>query len=122
MKILVYGSKSFEDYPTFMRGVVVAIEEHLYKNPNKIQILTAGPRRVNGYSAEFINRSEALFRQKNIRTKFTRVKYEEILENMENYEIDHVVSFNSKSDPDKFFDSIITKAEKLKIPASYYRY
>jgi hypothetical protein len=121
MKILVYGSKSFEDYPTFMRGVVVAIEENLYKQDKQIKLLAAGPRRINGYAAEFINRSEGLFRQKKIWTKFTRVKYEDVLENLEKYEIDHIVSFNSKSDPDKTFDAIIRKAEKLKIPASYYK-
>jgi hypothetical protein len=122
MKILVYGSKTFQDYPTFMRGVVVAIEENLYKQDTKIQILTAGPRKISAYTAEFINMSESFFKQKKIKTKFTRVKYEDVLENMESYEIDHVISFNSKGDPDKFFDSILNKAEKLKIPASYYRY
>jgi hypothetical protein len=41
---------------------------------------------------------------------------------MESYDIDYVVSFNSKGDPEKLFDSILSKAEKLNIPASYYRY
>lgn len=122
MKILVYGTQKFEDYPTFMRGLVVAIEENLVKQDSVIQVLTAGPRRINSYTAEFINRSENYFKQKKIRTKFTRVKYEDVLSNMESYDIDYVVSFNSKGDPEKLFDSILTKAEKLNIPASYYRY
>lgn len=122
MKILVYGTQKFEDYPTFMRGLVVAIEENLVKQDPVIQVLTAGPRRINSYTAEFINRSENYFKQKKIRTKFTRVKYEDVLANMESYDIDYVVSFNSKGDPEKLFDSILTKAEKLNIPASYYRY
>lgn len=122
MKILVYGTQKFEDYPTFMRGLVVAIEENLVKQDSVIQVLTAGPRRINSYTAEFINRSENYFKQKKIRTKFTRVKYEDVLANMESYDIDYVVSFNSKGDPEKLFDSILTKAEKLNIPASYYRY
>lgn len=122
MKILVYGTQKFEDYPTFMRGLVVAIEENLVKQDPVIQVLTAGPRKINSYTAEFINRSEGYFKQKKIRTKFTRVKYEDVLANMESYDIDYVVSFNSKGDPEKLFDSILTKAEKLNIPASYYRY
>jgi hypothetical protein len=125
MKILVYGSKDFGDYPTFMRGVVVAIEENLHKNgyqEKHIKILTAGPRRINGYTAEFINRSEDMFKQKKIWTKFARAKYQDVLENLESYNIDHIVSFNSKSDPDKNHDALIRKAEELKIPASFYRY
>jgi hypothetical protein len=122
MKILVYGTQKFEDYPTFMRGLVVAIEENIVKQDPVIQVLTAGPRRINSYTAEFINRSENYFKQKKIRTKFTRVKYEDVLSNMESYDIDYVVSFNSKGDPEKLFDSILSKAEKLNIPASYYRY
>jgi hypothetical protein len=122
MKILVYGTQKFEDYPTFMRGLVVAIEENIVKQDSVIQVLTAGPRRINSYTAEFINRSENYFKQKKIRTKFTRVKYEDVLSNMESYDIDYVVSFNSKGDPEKLFDSILSKAEKLNIPASYYRY
>lgn len=122
MKILVYGSQKFDSYPTFMRGVVVAIEDNLYKQDSKIEILAAGPRKINAFSAEFINRSEGLFKQKKIRTKFTRVKYQDILDNLEKYGVDHIVSFNSKSDPEKSFDPIITKAEGLKIPASFYRY
>jgi hypothetical protein len=122
MKILVYGTQKFEDYPTFMRGLVVAIEENLVKQDSVIQVLTAGPRKINSYTAEFINRSENYFKQKKIRTKFTRVKYEDVLSNMESYNIDYVVSFNSKGDPEKLFDSILSKAEKLNIPASYYRY
>jgi hypothetical protein len=122
MKILVYGTQKFEDYPTFMRGLVVAIEENIVKQDSVIQVLTAGPRKINSYTAEFINRSENYFKQKKIRTKFTRVKYEDVLSNMESYDIDYVVSFNSKGDPEKLFDSILSKAEKLNIPASYYRY
>jgi hypothetical protein len=122
MKILVYGTQKFEDYPTFMRGLVVAIEENIVKQDPVIQVLTAGPRRINSYTAEFINRSENYFKQKKIKTRFTRVKYEDVLSNMESYDIDYVVSFNSKGDPEKLFDSILSKAEKLNIPASYYRY
>jgi len=122
MKILVYGTQKFEDYPTFMRGLVVAIEENIVKQDPVIQVLTAGPRRINSYTAEFINRSENYFKQKKIKTRFTRVKYEDVLSNMDSYDIDYVVSFNSKGDPEKLFDSILSKAEKLNIPASYYRY
>lgn len=122
MKILVYGTQKFDDYPTFMRGLVVAIEENLVLQDNRIEVLTAGPRKINSYTAEFINRSEGYFKQKRIKTKFLRVRYDDVLNNMESYGIDHVVSFNSKGDPDRLFDSILTKAEKLNIPSSYYRY
>lgn len=121
MKILVYGSDSFNDYATFMRGIVVAIQDNMEYNDGKIDIYTAGPHRINSFTAEFVNRSEDMLRQKKVRARFHRVKKAQVVENFDNYDFDHLISFNTKKDP-KFFDLLLDKAEKKKIKSSYYKY
>jgi len=121
MKLLVYGSDKFDDYATFMRGVIVAIEENLKGNDSKIELYTAGPHKINNFTAEFINRTESFFKQKTVKTKFSRVNKKEIMQDFESYDFDHVLSFNSKSD-DRFFDVLLDKAEKAEVNASCYKY
>lgn len=121
MRILVYGTEAFNDYPTFMRGVVVAIEDNIKNGDGRIDIYTAGPHKINNFTAEFINRSENMLKQNKIRARFHRVRKAEVLENFTEYDFDHILSFNSKNDQ-KFFDTILDKAEKNKIKSSYYKY
>lgn len=121
MKILVYGSDKFSDYSTFMRGLIVAIEDSLYSNDNKIEVYTAGPHKINDFTAEFINKTENYFKQKKIKTRFSRIRKSDVLDSFEAYGFDHVLSFNSKNDS-RFFDVILDKAENNKVPASLYKY
>ena len=121
MRILVYGTDKFEDYPTFMRGIVVAIEDNMKTGDGRIEIFTAGPHKINNFVAEFVNRSEAMFKQNKIKARFSRVRKAEVIENFDSYDFDHVLSFNSKDDQ-RFFDVLLDKAENKKIKASYYKY
>jgi hypothetical protein len=122
MKILVYGTESFDDYSTFMRGVVVAIESNLNDNDNLINILTAGPHKINNFTAEFVNRSESLLRQKKMKIRFTRVSFKDVLSNFKSYELDYVISFNKKTDRDQLIDAMISKAEEHKVESAFYKY
>lgn len=122
MKILVYGTESFDDYPTFMRGLVVAIESNLDGQDNRIEILTAGPHKINNFTAEFVNRSEALLKQKKMKIKFNRVNFKEVSSNFEAHDLNYVISFNTKTDRDRFFDPIISKAEQHNVESAFYRY
>lgn len=121
MKILVYGSDSFDNYNTFMRGLVVAIEDNLHNNDSRIDVYTAGPHKINNFTAEFINRTEGFFKQKNVKTRFSRVRKSDVIDAFETYDFDHVVCFNSKND-NRFFDVLLDKAEALNINVSYYKY
>lgn len=121
MKILVYGTDSFDDYPTFMRGVVVAIQDNMDGRDGRLDIYTAGPHKINNFTAEFVNRSEGMLKQNNIKARFNRVRKAEVIEHFDTYEFDHVLSFNSKTDQ-RFFDVILDKAENSKIKSSYYKY
>ena len=121
MKILVYGSDTFDNYSTFMRGLVVAIEDNLTNNDSRIEVYTAGPHKINNFTAEFINRTEGFFKQKNIKTKFSRVNKKEVTQDFDSFNFDHVVSFNSKTDS-RLFDVLLDKAEKAEVNASCYKY
>jgi hypothetical protein len=121
MKILVYGTDKFEDYPTFMRGLVVAIEENMTHSDGRLDVYTAGPHKINNFVAEFINKSEGMFKQNGIKARFNRVKKSQVIEGFDSYDFDHILSFNSKQDP-KLFDIILDKAENNKIKSSYYKY
>jgi hypothetical protein len=121
VKILVYGTDKFEDYPTFMRGMVVAIEENMTHSDGRLEIYTAGPHKINNFTAEFVNRSEGMLKQNGIKAKFSRVRKAEVSEHFDTYEFDHVLSFNSKEDQ-RLFDVLLDKAENSKIKSSYYKY
>ena len=119
MKILVYGSDKFSDYQTFMRGVVVAIEEAA-PSGGPIEVMSAGPYKINSFAAEFINRSEVFLRQKGFKPKYYKVPYFEVAKSFDKYQPDAVIYFGSKKETFNFLDPVITKAEEKDIPVSVY--
>ena len=120
MVIVVEGTKQFADYEIFMRAMTVALSTP--NDNNQIQVWTLGPHKINNFTAEFVNRSEDLIKQNKMKIKFNRVSFREVLSNFETYDLDYVISFNTKNDRDKFFDPIISKAEQHNVEAAFYRY
>lgn len=121
MKILVYGNNKFSDYDTFTRAVVVAIDNNVTGDDNKIDIYTAGPYKINQFAAEFVNKTEGFFRQKGIKSRFYRVLKNDVAENFDNYDLDSVVYLSTKSDRSEIFDVVISEAENKNIPVSIYK-
>jgi hypothetical protein len=122
MKILVYGNTKFSDYDTYTRAVVVAIDNIVSQsNDNKLEIYTAGPYKINQFTAEFVNKTENFFKQKGIRSRFYRVLKKEFEENFDNYDIDTVVYLSTKNDRSEIFDVVISEAEKNNTPVSIYK-
>lgn len=122
MKILVYGSHEFDDYNTFMRGVVVAIDNLINDSTKSIELLTAGPYRINNFSAEFTNKTLGYFRQKGMKIKFSKVNNKDVYDNFENYNIDHVMLFMKKDDIQLTLDSMLHKAESFGVNSTIYKY
>jgi hypothetical protein len=121
MKILVYGNNKFSDYDTFTRAVVVAIDNNVDSNDNKIEIYTAGPYKINQFAAEFVNKTERFFKQKGIKSRFYRVLKNDVAENFDNYDIDSVVYLSTKNDRSEIFDVVISEAESNNVPVSIYK-
>lgn len=122
MKILVYGSHKFDNYETFMRGVVVAIDNLITDATTNIEVLTAGPYKINNFSAEFCNRTQQYFKQKGIKIKFSKVAHSDVMQNFEQYNISYVLLFMQKSDIVMTLDSMIHKAEEFNVNSSIYKY
>ena len=121
MKILVYGNTKFSDYDTFTRAVVVAIDNLAKGNENKLDIYTAGPYKINQFTAEFVNKTEQFFKQKGIKSRFYRVLKTDVVENFDSYGVDGVVYLSTKNDRSELFDTIIADAENNNIPVSVYK-
>lgn len=121
MKILVYGSNKFSDYDTFTRAVVVAIDNAVDSIDNKLDIYTAGPYKVNQFTAEFVNKTEGFFRQKGIKSRFYRVLKNDVVENFDKYGIDSVVYLSTKNERSEIFDTVISAAEENDIPVNIYK-
>lgn len=122
MKILVYGSHKFDNYETFMRGVVVAIDTYIDDTTKSIELLTAGPYKINNFAAEFNNKTLQYFKQKGIKIKFSKVNHKDVMDNFEKYSINHVLLFMQKNDIMMTLDSMIHKAESNGINSSVYKY
>jgi hypothetical protein len=121
MKILVYGNQKFSDYDTFTRAIVVAIDNNVTSNDDKIDIYTAGPYKINQFAAEFVNKTERFFKQKGIKSRFYRVLKNDVQENFDNYDLDTVVYLSTKNDRSEIFDVVISEAENKNIPVSIYK-
>ena len=121
MNILVYGNNKFSDYDTFTRAVVVAIDNNVTSDDNRIDIYTAGPYKINQFAAEFVNKTERFFKQKGIRSRFYRVLKNDVQENFDNYALDTVVYLSTKNDRSEVFDVVISEAENKNIPVSIYK-
>ena len=121
MKILVYGSHKFADYDTFTRAVVVAIDNAVDSVDNRLDIYTAGPYKVNQFTAEFVNKTEAFFRQKGIKSRFYRVLKDDVEKNFDKYELNSVVYLSTKKERSEIFDVVISEAEERNVPVSIYK-
>lgn len=121
MKILVYGNPKFADYDTFTRAVVVAIDQNVTSDDNKLDIYTAGPYKINQFAAEFVNKTEGFFKQKGIKSRFYRVLKNDVAENFDKYELDSVVYLSTKNDRSDIFDVVISEAEERNVPVNIYK-
>jgi hypothetical protein len=121
MKILVYGNNKFSDYDTFTRAVVVAIDNNVSSDDNRIDIYTAGPYKINQFAAEFVNKTEGFFRQKGIKSRFYRVLKNDVAENFDNYDLNSIVYLSTKNDRSEIFDVVISEAENKNIPVNIYK-
>lgn len=121
MKILVYGNNKFSDYDTFTRAVVVAIDNNVNSEDNRIDIYTAGPYKINQFTAEFVNKTERFFKQKGIKSRFYRVLKNDVEENFDTYDIDSVVYLSTKNDRSDIFDVVISEAENNNVPVNIYK-
>ena len=72
MLIGVQGTKSFNDYPIFLRAMGTAMSG-ISSDDKSITIFAAGSHQVNALAMEFCNISERSLKARGIKIKFVKV-------------------------------------------------
>lgn len=80
MIIVVQGSKLFDDYEIFMRAMSVALSTKT--EDSDIQVWSAGPHKINNFTAAFCNSSENFLRQKGYKITFSKTSTQWIQDNI----------------------------------------
>lgn len=109
MSILVSGSKEFDDYNVFLRAIGVAIDDIVSSNDDvkTIDVYSAGPVKINGFTAEFCNVTEETFRRYGFRVRFHKFPYRTCVSSMSSWGVKKVLLFGVR---DHFTDPIAVTA------------
>jgi len=121
MNIVINGTDKFHDYHTFMRAVIVAIDESLKPEDNKINLYSVGGYKTNQFTAEFINRSERYLKQKGIKPRYYIVPKKDVVEKFDNYDVDMLLYLSEKKENLEIFDSLVTAAQNRNIDVRIYK-
>ena len=121
MNIVINGTDKFHDYHTFMRAVIVAIDESLKPEDSKINLYSVGGYKTNQFTAEFINRSERYLKQKGIKPRYYIVPKKDVVEKFDNYDVDMLLYLSEKKENLEIFDSLVTAAQNRDIDVRIYK-
>jgi hypothetical protein len=94
MIIAVEGTKGFTDYEVFMRAMGVALSQP--NNENVIEVWSAGPHKINSFTAAFCNSAENYLKQKGFKVIFKKLPVSYISENI-SY-VSYFAHFANKND------------------------
>ncbi len=94
MIIVVEGTKKFDDYETFMRAMGVALSQPA--NGNMIDVWSAGPHKINSFTAAFCNSAENYLKQKGFKISFRKVPSSFVSENLKG--VDYFAFFSLKKE------------------------
>lgn len=95
MIIAVEGTKTFSDYETFMRAMGVALSQP--NDDGTIEVWSAGPHKINSFTAAFCNSAENYLKQKGFRISFRKVPPSFISDNIN--DIAFLAFFSKKNEP-----------------------
>ena len=115
MIIAVQGTKGFADYDTFMRAMGVALSQ-----PNEedvVEVWSAGPHKVNSFTAAFCNSVENYLKQKGFRVLFKKLPQDYIQENIDY--VTYMAYFSKKNEPTS---KLVAAAELADVETGIYRY
>ena len=81
MIIVVEGTKLFDDYELFMRGMGVALSDT--NMDNEIQVWTLGPHKINHFTAGFCNLSSRYLKGVGKKIRFSKITYDYAKQNVD---------------------------------------
>ena len=110
------GTKAFDDYSVFLRAMSVAMSD-MDKEDKTINVYAVGPRRVNGFVAEFCNITERSLKSRGIKIKYSRVPLTWAEQNVK--DLDYLI-FLSK--PKDYTSKLVAEAELSGVEVGIFRY
>ena len=115
MIIAVQGTKGFTDYETFMRAMGVALSQP--NNENIIEVWSAGPHKINSFTAAFCNSVENYLKQKGFKVVFRKLPEKYIEDNIDY--VSYMAYFSKRNEkPSK----LVASAEMAQVETGIYRY
>lgn len=117
MLVAVYGSKHFNDYQVFLRGIGTALRELSDDADKEFIVFAAGPKNINEFVQEFMNINERSLKAYGVKTKIVKIPPSWI-ENHLN-EVDYLLYF---SKPKEALPPIVEIADGKDIEVGVYRY
>lgn len=115
MKMVVQGSKTFDDYSVFMRAMAVAMSD--LAEGDTLTVYTLGPSKVNSFVAGFSNLSENGLRARGMGIKFYRVAHAWAETNLKDMDY-----FAHLSKPNERVSPLARKADALGVEVGLFRY
>lgn len=106
MIIAVEGTKAFNDYPTFMRAMSVAMSQT--NNNNEFEIWSAGPYRITNFAAAFTNSSENYLKNRGYRIFLKRYPLQFVKDNVG--QVDFLASFAKRGEPASHLSKLASDA------------
>ena len=115
MIIAVEGTKTFDNYDTFMRAMGVALSQP--NNENVIEVWSAGTHKINSFTAAFCNSSENYLKQKGYSVVFKKLPPKYIEDNMKS--VSYYAFFSAKKEP---VSRLFAAAELSNVETGIFRY
>jgi hypothetical protein len=117
MIVALQGTKGFNDYSIFLRGMGVALRNMDRDKDTEFTVYSAGPRQINLFALEFLNVNERSLKAYGIKTKFVKVPPKWLEQNVHTF--DYVLYF---SKPKESLSPIVDLADAKGIDVGVYRY
>lgn len=116
MIVAIQGTKGFNDYAVFLRGIGNALRD-LPEGDKEFTIMSAGPININQFALEFSNVSERSLKAHGVKTKVVKIPPSWVKEN-----INKVNYFLFFSKPKEQYSELVHLAEAKDIEVGVYRY
>jgi hypothetical protein len=116
MIVAIQGTKGFDDYSVFLRGIGNALRD-MPEGDVEFTIMSAGPININRFALEFTNVSERSLKARGIKAKVVKVPPSWIKDNLG---VVNYFLFFSK--PKEQYSDLVTLAEAKDIEVGVYRY
>lgn len=116
MIVGIQGTRSFDDYAVFLRGMGAALAS-LEEGDREFIIYSAGPSNINSMGMEFSNISERGLKARGIKIKFIKVPPSWIKSNI--HSINYFAFFSKPKEP---ASSLVDLASAKDVEVAIYRY